>query len=87
MTDYIRRIIAILRSNSIDTLNYDDDKTYFDGHDDVFVLYVGDTLTLKFAQNYFNKNYENFMLFYKGKSISGYDNVYNELKNVLKLIH
>jgi hypothetical protein len=88
MTDYIRTIINLLEKNGIDITNYDDDLTYFDEFDDVYVLNIRKNLTLKFIQNYYSseKKYKNFTLYYDGKVIKDYDNIINELKNVLKII-
>lgn len=82
MTDYIKEIINLLENNGINVFNYDDDKTYFDGYDDVYVLHINDNLILKFVQNYIEKDCRNVTLFHSDKMFNGYDNVINELKSL-----
>ena len=69
--------------NGFDTSNYDDDRTYYDGYDDVYVVTINGH-KLKFVQNYENNKYINFTLYYKNGDFYGYDDIKAELsKNVL----
>jgi len=54
MTNYIINICDFLETNNINISDYDDDLTYYDGFDDVLVIYINEE-KYKFIQNlYFN---------------------------------
>lgn len=74
--DYIIDILKYLEDKNIDTSNYDDDNTYYDGFDDVYVVNIKD-YKLKFVQN------KIFSLYYNNKIITGYENIKNELDVLL----
>ena len=84
MTNYIINICAFLESNNINTDDYDDDRTYFDGFDDVLVVnFKGETY--KFLQNYENGSYKNFTLFLNnGTGINSYDEIVKYFINKFK---
>lgn len=76
MSDYIFNIREFLEKNNINVDDYDDDRTYFDGHDDVLVLNFKDN-TYKFLQNYENGTYKNFTLYTNDLEINGYNQIVN----------
>jgi len=82
-TDYIIDILCFLENNNIDTTNYNEELSYSYNTDDVYVVEI-DGYILKFVQNYYNKKYQNFTLYYKDNEnnqieIKGYDNIKQEL--------
>ena len=50
MSNYITNILDFLKSKNINIDDYDDDRTYFDGYDDVLVINLNDE-KYKFIQN------------------------------------
>ena len=73
--DYIHEIRDFLDSSSINIDDYDDDRTYFDGFDDVFVVNLKDE-RYKFLQNYENGRYTYFTLYTPDKGeIHGFNSI------------
>ena len=84
MTDYIIDIRDFLESININTDDYDDDRTYFDGFDDVLVLNLKGE-SYKFLQNYVKGSYTNFTLFLNdGIEIKGYNEIVKYFINKFK---
>jgi len=84
MTDYNMDICEFLNNNGIDTNDIDDDRSYFDGYDDVLVITIRDR-KYKFLQNYMNKCYSDFTLFSEDGEIRGYDEVVKYFKTKFNL--
>ena len=74
MTDYIIDIRDFLEANKVNTDDYDDDNTYFDGYDDVLVVNLRGE-KFKFLQNYKDGCYTNFTLYSKDGEINGYNQI------------
>ena len=74
MTNYIINICDFLETNNINISDYDDDLTYYDGFDDVLVIYINEE-KYKFIQNYENGYYKNFTLYINNEEIKGYDEI------------
>ena len=74
MTDYIIDIRDFLEGNNINTDDYDDDRTYFDGYDDVLVVNLKGE-RYKFLQNYKDGFYKNFTLYSNDGEINGYKQI------------
>lgn len=83
MTNYITNICDFLQTNNININDYDDDLTYFNGFDDVLVLYINQE-KYKFIQNYDNGYYKNFTLYINNEEIKGYDEITKYLINKIK---
>ena len=84
MTNYIIDILDFLKNKNINIYDYDDDRTYFDGYDDVLVINLNDE-KYKFVQNYENGSYKNFTLFENnGIEIKGYSEIVKYFINKFK---
>lgn len=83
MTNYITNICDFLETNNINISDYDDDLTYYDGFDDVLVVYINDE-KYKFIQNYENGYYKNFTLYINNEEIKGYDEITKYFINKFK---
>lgn len=73
MTDYIIDTIKFLDSKGID-YDYDDDRSYYDGYDDVFIIIIKDE-RYKLVQNKIDGKYKNFTLYSNNDIINEYENV------------
>ena len=80
--DYISNIQEFLTSINIDYSDYDDDLTYYDGYDDVWVVTLKNN-KYKFVQNLENGNAIGFMMISNDIILYKYDKVINYLKNIL----
>ena len=86
MTDYIIEICNFLEKNGIDTSDYNDDLSYYNGFDDVLVVYLKDE-RYKFYQTYKDECYKNFTLNVStGEIVEGYDNVVQYLTEKFKIV-
>ncbi len=81
MIDYIVDIQTYLDSINIDYSNYDDDLTYYDGYDDVWVVKLKDK-SYKFVQNIKNKNAISIMMISSDIILHDYDKIIDYLKNI-----
>ena len=80
--DYIELIQDYLTSINVDYSDYDDDRTYYDGYDDVWVVTLNNE-KYKFVQNLVNGNAVGLMMSAPGKVLHKYDEIIEYLKNNL----
>jgi hypothetical protein len=80
--DYIELIRDYLTSIKVDHSKYDDDRTYYDGYDDVWVVALNNE-TYKFVQNLKNGKATNIMMISGSISLYKYNEIIDYLKNTL----
>lgn len=80
--DYISNIQEYLTSINIDYSNYDDDLTYYDGFDDVWVVTLNNNI-YKFVQNLKYGNAIGLMMISNKVILNEYNEIINYLKNNL----
>ena len=77
--NYINDIQEYLDSINIDYSDYDDDYTYYDGYDDVWVVKLNNN-TYKFVQTIENGNATSIFMSTNNNIFHDYDKIINYLK-------
>jgi hypothetical protein len=80
--DYINDIQIYLKSIQVDYSDYNDDLTYYDGYDDVWVVNLN-YKTYKFVQNIKNGNAIAVMMISNDTILHDYNKIIEYLKNNL----